>query len=156
MKKTVKKQLILYGTFFLLLCPLIGTAAADISPQELFSKLTSRVNEIPGSWATTNPIRVNVCFNLKHEINSKQANAFLDDLYTTIDGFEFDVKINIYRTMYPVKLDYCATMLFPNWEAQRKYETSDEFLSFYKTRWKGAVTDSEEHWAVEDLYAGRK
>jgi hypothetical protein len=139
-----------------LLISVQARAEADISPQELFSKLNSRIDEIPENWASENPIRVNVCFNLKHKINSKEANAFLDDLYRTIDDFEFDVEIRIFRTMYPVKLDYCATMEFPDWEAQREYETSEEFLSFYKTRWKAAVTDTEEHWAVEDLRAGRK
>jgi len=128
---------------------------ADISPYELFSKRESRVNQIPKDWAVTNPIRVNVCFNLKHAINSDEANDFLDNLYATINGFDFDVTIQLFRTIYPVKLDYCATMTFPNWEAQREYETSDEFLSFYRERWKAVVTDTQEHWAVEDLHAGR-
>ena len=137
---------------------LLGTqtfAEADISPDKLFSKLESRIDDIPEDWAVKNPVRVNICFNLMHEINSAEANAFLDELYRTIDGFEFEVSIQLYRTIYPAKLDYCATMVFPNWDAQREYETSTEFLNFYKTRWKSSVTKSEEHWAIEDLKAGR-
>ncbi|MBX2857846.1 MAG: hypothetical protein KTR17_04215 [Cellvibrionaceae bacterium] len=147
------------STLLLLVTALFNTAVfaeADISPRELFSKLESRVNDIPKNWAETNPVRVNVCFNLKYKINSPAANAFLDDLYSTIAGFKFDVEIRLYRTMYPVKLDYCATMRFPNWQAQREYETSEEFLNFYKNRWKNAVSETEEHWAIEDLHAGRK
>jgi len=134
----------------------LASSEADISPQELFSKRESRVNEIPEGWAEANPIRVNVCFDLKHEINSKEANQFLDELYSTIDNFPFDVDVQLFRTMYPVEFDYCVTMSFTNWEAQRVYETSEEFLSYYRNRWKGVVTNTHEHWAVEDLRAGRK
>lgn len=126
------------------------------TPQEIFANSKSRVNDIPENWVTENQLINNVCFNLKYALNSKEADKFLDDLYTTISDMNFDLEVNVYRTLYPVKLDYCVMLTFENWNAYMKYETSEEFLSFYYEHWKDAVIKTEEQRIILDTRASKK
>ena len=133
----------------------LEVAAADgiESPQEQFAGYPTRIDEIPPGWATTNPILLRVCFNLKYPVNGPEANAFLRELHSTISSMEFGVDIRIERTIRPATYAYCASMAFRDWETNRRYENSAVFLSFYEQRWKPAVTEAHEHLSVLDTAA---
>lgn len=133
----------------------VAAAAADRikTPQEQFAGYPTRIDDIPGDWATTNPIFTRVCFNLQHPVNSPEANAFLRELYSTITGLELGVKVRIERTISPVQYAYCVSLGFRNWDANRRYETNEEFLSFYENRWKATVTEAHEQLTVLDQVA---
>jgi hypothetical protein len=138
----------------LMLASLNATAADGIkSPEEQFAGYQTRIGDIPDNWATTRPIQTRVCFNLRYPINSPEANAFLSELHSTISGMEFGVDIRIERPIYPVTHAYCATMLFRDWETNRRYETSEVFLRFYEDRWKAVTLDVDERLSVVDTRA---
>jgi hypothetical protein len=143
-------------TFSILLVSISVTAtAADgiKTPQQQFDGYPTRLDDIPAGWSTTNPILLRVCFNLKHPVNSPAANAFLRELHDTVSGLEFGVDIRIERMIRPTRFAYCNSLIFENWETNRRYETSAAFLKYYQERWKPAVTDAEEHLSVLDIEA---
>ncbi len=134
---------------------LFGVVAAEEikTPQEQFSGYDTNIDKIPPDWLTSNPILLRVCFNLKYPVNSDEANAFLRELHSTISGMKYGVKIRVERAIYPVSQLYCASLQFENWEINRRYESSPEFLEFYEQRWKPAVTDVTEQLSVLDNLA---
>ena len=138
----------------LMLTSLAAAAADEIkTPEEQFAGYETLVDDIPDDWATTRPIQTRVCFNLRHPVNSPEANAFLRELHSTISEMEFGVDIRIERPIYPATHAYCATMLFRDWETNRRYETSEVFLRFYRERWKTVTLDVDERLSVIDTRA---
>lgn len=125
--------------------------AEDIkSPQAHFENYDTNIADIPADWASNNPILRKVCFNLIYPVNSREANAFLRDLHRTISALDFELQVQIERTIYPVTESYCVSLSFPDWKTSRQYENSPAFLDFYTHRWKPAVIDVSEQLSVLD------
>lgn len=120
------------------------------TPEEQFEGYPTNVAKIPSDLLLTNPIVTRVCFNLKHPLNSPAANAFLTELQNTIRGLEYAPVVRIERRVYPIELPYCLSLVFRNWEHNRRYETDDAFLKFYYDRWKSVVTEMSEQLSVVD------
>lgn len=121
------------------------------TPEQQFDGYETNLDTIPAQWMASNPILLRVCFDLVYPINSDEANAFLHDLQRTISGMKYGVEIRIERTIYPVSEPYCASLAFPDWETNRRYESSEEFLDFYEQRWKPAVSTMREELSVLDV-----
>ena len=130
---------------------LVASAGDEIkTPKEQFQGYATNIDEIPQDWITRNPIVTRVCFNLKHPINSAAADAFLQELRDTLGGLAFAPEFRLERTIRPVNFAYCVTLVFRNWEHNRRYETDEAFLNFYRERWKSTVTDMQEQLSVVD------
>lgn len=127
-----------------------GQAPSAKSPEEVFRNYPNRLAELPPGWAASKPLRLEVCFNLKHPVNSPEANAFIKQLYQTITALPYGVQVRIERPITPVQYGYCASMFFRDWQHYRQYETSDGFLQFYREAWKPAVTAAAENLSVLD------
>lgn len=128
-----------------------GTERARIkSPEDTYRGFPNRLADIPPGWATTKPLRLEVCFNLKFPANSPEADAFLKQLYQTITALPYGVQVRIERPINPVQYAYCASMFFKDWQNNREYEYSDAFLKYYREVWKPAVTDATEQLSVLD------
>jgi hypothetical protein len=120
------------------------------SPEEQFKAYPNRLADIPSGWATTRPIRLQVCFNLKYPPNSPEANQFLKTMHDTISAMPFGVKVRVERVVTPAKYAYCNSLTFRDWQANRAYETSEVFLKYYREQWKPAVTEASEQLSVID------
>lgn len=131
----------------------LSAAAADgiKTPAAQFEGYPTRIGDIPDDWATRNPILTRVCFNLRDPVNSPAADAFLRELHSTISGLGVDIRVE--RVVYPPTHAYCASLVFPDWEANRSYEQSDAFLKFYRERWKAMTLDVDERLSVLDTRA---
>jgi hypothetical protein len=128
-----------------------GVLAADIkSPEETYKGYPNRLADIPPGWVTSKPLRLHICFNLKHPVNSPDADVFLKTLYQTITAMPFGVKVRIERAINPVKFAYCASLEFKDWQTNRAYEHSEVFLKYYREVWKPAVTEASEQLLVLD------
>jgi hypothetical protein len=125
-------------------------AAQIKTPEEQFKAYPNRLVDLPPGWATTKPIRLQVCFNLKYLPNSPEANKFLRTWYRSIKAMPFGVKLRMERVVFPVKYAYCASLTFKNWANNRAYETSEVFLNYYRTEWKPAVTEAQEQMTILD------
>lgn len=135
----------------LALCPITAALAADFkSPQETFKAYPNRLADLPAGWSTTRPIRLQVCFNLKHPVNSPEADAFLKTWYRTISAMPFGVQLRMERVVAPAKFAYCGSLNFRDWENNRAYETSEVFLKYYREQWKPAVTEAAEQLTIVD------
>ena len=137
----------------LLLAASASSAAETKSPEETFKGYPNRVADIPAGWATTKPVRLQVCFNLKHPVNSPEADQFLLDLQRTITAMPYGVKVRIERPLTPATFAYCASLSFRNWENNRAYEHSEVFLKYYREQWKPVVTETSEQLLVLDEVA---
>ena len=134
----------------------LDARAADIkTPQEQFKSYPNRLADIPDDWMTTNPIRLQVLFNLKYPPNSAEANLFLRTWYRSIKAMPFGVELRMERVVVPTKYAYAASLTFKNWETNRAYETSDVFLKYYREQWKPAVTEAEEQMTLLDRVASQ-
>lgn len=128
--------------------------AADIkTPEEQFKSYPNRLADIPPNWATTNPIRLQVCFNLKAPVNSPEADAFLADWYRSIKAMPYGVELRMERVVFPVRFAYCGSLIFKDWRTNREYEASEVFLKYYRERWKPAVTETSEQMTILDTVA---
>ncbi len=131
--------------------------AEDIkTPEAQFDGYPTNLDNIPADWTTSNPISRRVCFNLVYPVNSTEANAFLRELHNTISSLNYDLTIQIERTIYPIAQSYCVSLTFPDWEISRRYESNPEFLDFYTSSWKPAVRNVTESLTVVDLAAAGK
>ncbi len=128
-------------------------AAVLKSPEETYKGYPTRIADIPAGWATTKPLRLQLCFNLKHPVNSPEADQFLLDLQRTITAMPYGVKVRVERAITPAKFAYCASLSFRNWENNRAYENSEVFLKYYREQWKPVVTESSEQLLVLDEVA---
>ena len=137
----------------LLLAASTVRAAELKSPEETYKGYPTRVADIPAGWATTKPLRLQICFNLKHAVNSPEANQFLLDLQRTITAMPYGVKVRVERAITPARFAYCASLSFRNWENNRAYENSEVFLKYYREQWKPVVTESSEQLLVLDEVA---
>jgi hypothetical protein len=135
---------------------LVGSSIASAqapsakSPDEVFRSYPNRLADLPPGWVNSKPLRLEVCFNLKHAVNSPEANAFVKQLYQTITALPFGVQVRIERPITPVQYAYCASMFFRDWEHYRQYETSEGFLKFYREAWKPAVAAATENLSLLD------
>lgn len=120
------------------------------SPEEQFRNYPNRLADLPPGWATTRPIRLQVCFNLKYPPNSPEAERFLKTMHDTISAMPFGVKVGVERVVTPAKYAYCNSLTFRDWQANRAYETSEVFLKYYREQWKPAVTEASEQLSVID------
>jgi hypothetical protein len=138
----------------LLVLALMITAPADSaelnSPQQQFKSVPSRIADIPGDWATANPLRLQVCFNTRFAVNSPQADEFLRNWFRSISAMPFDVQLRMERVIYPAKFAYCASLTYKNWQVYRDYDASEIFLKYYHEQWQPAVTEAEEQLTVLD------
>jgi hypothetical protein len=125
-------------------------AAEPRPPGEQFAGRPNRLADIPAGWATTRPLRLQICFNLKYPVNSPEADQFLETMQRTITAMPFGVKVRIERPITPEKFAYCGSLSFRDWRANREYETSDVFLKYYREQWKPAVTEATEQLLVLD------
>lgn len=147
----------------LLLAALLFASSAAVAqapeikaPEDVFRSYPNRLAELPPGWIRSRPLRLEVCFNLKHPVNTPEADAFLKQLYQTITSLPVGAEVRIERPVTPVQYAYCASMLFRNWEHYWTYERSEGFLAFYREVWKPAVTGSSENLAVlDEVAAGR-
>ncbi|MEZ5498848.1 MAG: hypothetical protein R3E77_05375 [Steroidobacteraceae bacterium] len=143
------------------LCIASGTWAVDAeapidpapvkSPEQQFKDHPTRLADLPPGWSTNNPIRLQVCFNLKYAPNSHEANQFLLTWYRRISEMPYVVDLRMERLVYPAQFTYCANMMFKNWAHNRAYETSDVFLKYYYEVWKPAVTEMAEQMTILDI-----
>ena len=134
----------------------LSAAAADIkSPQEQFKSYPNRLADIPSHWTTSNPIRLQVLFNLKYPPNSPEADQFLRTWYRSINAMPYGVELRMERLVFPAKYSYAASLTFKNWQVNRAYETSEVFLKYYREQWKPAVTEAEEQMTVLDRNAAK-
>jgi hypothetical protein len=125
-------------------------AAEYKSPEEQFKAYPNRLADLPAGWATTRPIRLQVCFNLKYPPNSPEADAFLKTMVRTITGLPYGIKVSVERPITPAKFTYCNSLSFKDWATNRAYEQSEAFLKYYREQWKPAVTETSEQLAVVD------
>ena len=116
--------------------PAVMTPAVVKTPEEQFKEYPNQLAQIPATWSTTNPIRLQVCFNLKYPPNSPEANEFLQTWYRSITAKPFEVQLRMERVVFPAKFSYCGSLTFRNWQNNRAYETSDVFLKYYREQWK--------------------
>jgi hypothetical protein len=121
------------------------------TPEEQFKSYPNQLANIPAGWSTKNPIRLQVCFNLKYPPNSPEADEFLRTWYRSIKAMPFGVQLRMERVVFPVKFAYCASLTFKNWQNNRAYETSDVFLKYYREQWKPAVTEAQEQMTLLDV-----
>ena len=125
-------------------------AAEHRSPEEQYRGHPNRLADLPAGWATTRPIRLQVCFNLKYPPNSPEAEQFLKTMHDTITAMPFGVKVGVERVVSPAKYAYCNSLTFRDWQTNRAYETSDVFMKYYREQWKPAVTEASEQLSVID------
>lgn len=126
------------------------------SPEETYQKYPNRLADLPPGWATTKPLRLMVCFNLKYPPNSPEADAFLKTMVQTITSLPYGVKVSVERPITPAKFTYCNSLHFKDWATNRAYESSAAFLKYYREQWKPAVTEASEQLAVIDDVATGK
>ncbi|MCU0760978.1 MAG: hypothetical protein MUF07_17510 [Steroidobacteraceae bacterium] len=137
-------------TLALLLLPGLAHAAEPKSPEETYKGYPNRLADLPPGWATSKPLRLQVCFNLKYPPNSPEAEAFLKTMVRTIEGLPYGVKVGVERPITPAKYAYCNSLSFKDWATNRAYETSEAFLKYYREQWKPVVTEASEQLAVID------
>jgi hypothetical protein len=130
-----------------------GQAPEIKAPEDVFRDYPNRLAELPPGWIRSKPLRLEVCFNLKHAVNTPEADAFLKQLFQTITSLPAGAEVRIERPVTPVQYAYCASMFFRNWEHYWTYERSQGFLTYYREVWKPAVTGSSENLAVLDQIA---
>ncbi|MFO1454989.1 MAG: hypothetical protein U1F18_01975 [Steroidobacteraceae bacterium] len=146
----MKSTLLAFAATLAALSPGLGAAADVKSPEETYAKYPNRLSDLPAGWATTKPLRLMVCFNLKYPPNSAEADAFLKNMVRTIEGLPYGVKVSVERPITPTKFTYCNSLSFKDWASNRAYESSEAFLKYYREQWKPAVTETSEQLAVVD------
>lgn len=134
----------------ILVCASAAWAAELKTPEEQFKSYPNRLSDLPPNWSTSNPIRLQVCFNLKYPPNTPEANNFLQTWYRTIKAMPYGIQLRMERSVFPVKFAYCGSLIFKNWRNNRAYETSEVFLKYYREQWKPAVTEAQEQMTILD------
>jgi hypothetical protein len=125
-----------------------GTPAPIPTPAQQFARVISNLDRLPPGWIESKPLRLEVAFNLKYAPGSAEADAFLAQWRSSIGSMPYHVQLETHRIVSPAKFLYLVCLTFDDWKTYRSYESSAEFLKYYREHWQPAVTELDERLTI--------